>query len=119
MRTNVQTHYALRDSEYRLTWRELKDWVDAVAYDFEQAGVAPGGRVSIWLPNRVESFVTFLACSRNGYVCNSSLHQNYTVAEIVELLRGIQSSALVTQAGYGANGKDSKIYSPSRPSCRR
>jgi acyl-CoA synthetase len=102
--------YALRDSKHRLTWRELKDWVDAVAHDLDQADVPPGGRVSIWLPNRVESFVTFLACSRNGYVCNSSLHQNYTVAEIVELLRGIQSSALVTQAGYGANGNDQNIF---------
>ncbi len=103
--------FALRDSKYRLNWRELKDWVDAVAYDLNQAGVAPGGRVSIWLPNRVESFVTFLACSRNGYVCNSSLHQNYTVTEIVDLLRGIQSSALVTQSNYGANGNEQDVFS--------
>ena len=103
--------YALRDSKYRLNWRELKDWVDAVAYDLDQAGVAPGDRVSIWLPSRVECFVTLLACSRNGYVCNSSLHQNYTVAEIVDLLRGIQSSALVTQANYGANGNEQDVFS--------
>jgi acyl-CoA synthetase len=102
--------YALRDSQHRLTWRELLNWVDAVAHDLDQAGVPPGGRVSIWLPNRVESFITLLACSRNGYVANSSLHQNYTVAEIVELLRSIQSSALVTQAGYGANGSDQDVF---------
>ena len=101
--------FALRDSKHRLTWRELNDWVDALAYDLDQAAVPPGGRVSIWLPNRVECVVTFLACSRNGYVCNSSLHQNYSVAEIVDLLRGIQSSALVTQAGYGANGHEQAI----------
>ena len=103
--------YALRDSKHRLTWRELKNWVDTVAYDLDQAGVPPGGRVSIWLPNRVESVVTFLACSRNGYVCNSSLHQNYTVAEIVELLHSIQTSALVTQANYGANAKEQDVFS--------
>ncbi len=103
--------FALRDSKYRLNWCELKDWVDAVAYDLDQAGVAPGGRVSIWLPSRVECFVTLLACSRNGYVCNSSLHQNYTVSEIVDLLRGIQSSALVTQANYGANGNEQDVFS--------
>ncbi len=102
--------YALRDSKHRLIWRQLKDWVDAVAHDLDQAEIPPGGRVSIWLPNRVESVVTFLSCSRNGYVCNSSLHQNYTVAEIVDLLRGIQSSALVTQAGYGANGQAQDIF---------
>ena len=102
--------YALRDSKHRLIWRQLKDWVDAVAHDLDQAEVPPGGRVSIWLPNRVESVVMFLSCSRNGYVCNSSLHQNYTVAEIVDLLRSIQSSALVTQAGYGANGQAQDIF---------
>ncbi len=113
--------FALRDSQHRLTWQNLNHWVDAVAHDLDQAGVLPGGRVSIWLPNRVESFVTFLACSRNGYVCNSSLHQNYTVAEIVELLRGIQSSALVTQAGYGANGKDEDVFglAAALPSMKR
>ena len=45
----------------------------------------------------------FLACSRNGYVCNPSLHQNYTVAEIVLLLERIQCEALFGQTGYGAD----------------
>ena len=102
--------FALRDSQHRLSWRHFKDWVDAVAHELHQAGIPPGGRVSIWLPNRVESVVTFLACSRNGYVCNASLHQNYTVAEIVDLLHSVQSSALVTQAGYGANGLEQDIF---------
>ena len=102
--------FALRDSQHRLTWRALNEWVGAVAGDLDQAGIRQGGRVSIWLPNRVEVFVTLLACSRNGYVCNSSLHQNYTVAEIIELLSAIQTSALVTQINHGANGKDQDIF---------
>ena len=103
--------YALRDSQYRLTWQNLKDWVDTVAAAFDESGLHAGDRVSIWLPNRVESFVTLLACSRNGYVGNTSLHQNYTVAEIIELLQSIGSSALVTQVNYGANGKEQNIFS--------
>ena len=75
--------WALRDASLRLTWRELASWVDAVAADLHRAGVKRGQRVSVWLPNRVEAVVVFLACSRNGYVCNPSLHQNYTVGEIV------------------------------------
>ena len=103
--------YALRDSQHRLTWQSLKDWVDTVAAAFDDAGLRAGDRVSIWLPNRVETFVTLLACSRNGFVGNTSLHQNYTVAEIIELLQSIQSSVLVTQSNYGANGKDQDIFS--------
>ena len=102
--------YALRDSQLRLSWQSLQDWVDAVAAAFDEAGLRVGDRVSVWLPNRVETFITLLACSRNGYVCNSSLHQNYTVAEIVELLCSIQSSALVTQAGYGANSNAQDLF---------
>ena len=62
--------YALRDSARRLTWRELADWVDVIAQDLHEAGLKHGDRVSVWLPNRVETVVVTLACSRMGYVCN-------------------------------------------------
>ncbi|HUP95240.1 MAG TPA: AMP-binding protein, partial [Burkholderiales bacterium] len=77
--------YALRDSRLRLTWKALLEWVDTVAADLHSAGLKRGQRVSVWLPNRVEAAVVFLACSRNGYVCNPSLHQNYTVRDVVQL----------------------------------
>src|SRR5688572_26006783 len=92
--------YAVRDSRRRLTWKQLQTWVDALAAGLHAAGLKRGDRVSAWLPNRVEAVVVFLACSRNGYVCNPSLHQNYTVGEIVQLLDRIQVAALVGQPGY-------------------
>src|SRR6218665_4084397 len=73
--------YAVRDFARRLSWNALVAWVDVLAADLHAAGVLLGDRVSVWLPNRLESVLVFLACSRNGYVCNPSLHQNYTVAE--------------------------------------
>jgi acyl-CoA synthetase len=93
---------ALRDARVRLGWRELLAWVDAVAQALHQAGVRRGQRVAVWLPSRAESVVVLLACSRNGYVCNPSLHQNYTAAEIVQLLERTRAAALVMQTGYGA-----------------
>ena len=65
--------HALRDSRQRLTWAQLAHWVDALAAELHAAGLRRGQRVSVWLPNRVESVVVLLACSRNGYVCNPSL----------------------------------------------
>lgn len=94
---------ALRDARVRLTWRELIEWVDAVAEHLHRAGVHRGQRVAIWLPSRAESVVTLLACARNGYVCNPSLHQNYTVVEIVQLLERTRAAALFVQSGYGAD----------------
>jgi acyl-CoA synthetase len=102
--------YAVRDSARRLTWRALVDWVDAVAADLHDAGLRPGDRVSTWLPSRLEMVVVLLACSRNGYVCNPSLHQNYTVAEIVALLSRIECRALFTQAGWGADAVTADIF---------
>lgn len=95
--------YALRDRTRRLTWKTFLQWTDTVAAELEQAGLRRGSRVSIWLPNRVEALVVFLACSRNGYICNPSLHQNYTVAEVALLLERIQCEAFFGQVGYGAD----------------
>jgi len=102
--------FALRDATHRLTWAGLRQRVDAVAADLHAAGVKRGERVAVWLPNRVEAVVVLLACARQGYVCNPSLHQNYTVAEIVELLGRTSAAALFAQPGYGADAKTTDIF---------
>jgi len=101
--------FALRDAARRLTWAELLAAVDALAADLDAAGVKRGERVAVWLPNRVEAVIVFLACSRQGYVCNPSLHHNYTVAEIVGLLERTQAAALFAQPGYGADARTTDI----------
>jgi acyl-CoA synthetase len=101
--------HALRDSARRLTWRELADWVDVVALDLHEAGLKPGDRVSVWLPNRAETIAVTLACSRMGYVCNPSLHQTYTVADVCGLLARIHSRVLFMQPGFGADAARSDI----------
>jgi len=102
--------WAVRDSARRLTWQQLVAWVDAVAQDLHEAGLRAGDRVSVWLPSRLEAAIVLLACSRNGYVCNPSLHQNYTVAEICALLSRIDCKALFAQPGYGADAKQVDIF---------
>ena len=85
--------FALRDSARRLAWAEVKVWTDAVADALHEAGIAKGQRISICLSNRVEAAIVMLACSRNGYVCNPSLHKNYTGEEILGLLRAIANGS--------------------------
>src|SRR5579863_5015585 len=113
--------FALRDGSRQLTWRELLAAVDAVAGDLHAAGLKRGERVSIWLPSRVETVIVLLACSRQGYVCNPSLHQNYTVAEIAGLLARIRASALFAQPGYGADADHADVFAEAAalPSMRR
>ena len=94
---------ALRDARLQLTWSELKSWVDGVAADFKAQGLVAGDRVSLWMSSRAEAVVVFLACSREGFACNPSLHQTYTCQEIVELLTRLKTSAFVTEPGWGAD----------------
>ena len=101
----------LSDGVSHLTWAEWLACVDRVAADLHAAGLVAGDRVSVWLPNRVEASIVFLACARNGYVCNPSLHQNYTVAEVVDLLQRIQAKALIAQPGYAADARTADIFS--------
>ena len=105
--------FALRDATRRLTWAALRDWTDAVADDLHAAGVRRGQRVGVWLPNRVEALVAFLACSRNGYVCTPSLHRNHTTAQIIGLMRRVRAAALVVQPGYGADAVRADIVAKS------
>ncbi len=113
--------FALRDAERRLTWRELLEAVDAVAADLLAAGLKRGERVSVWLPNCAEAVVVLLACSRQGFLCNPSLHQNYRVAEIVALLTRIRAAAFFALPGYGTDGRAEDIFAAVRalPSLRR
>ena len=106
--------FALRDATRRLTWREVTEWADSVAETLHRGGLRPGDRVGVWLPNVVETVIVFLACSRNGYVCAPSLHQNYTVDEIAILLERIQCKALFAEGGYGANGHEQSIFERAR-----
>ncbi|HEX6004786.1 MAG TPA: class I adenylate-forming enzyme family protein [Burkholderiales bacterium] len=106
--------YSLRDCRRRMSWRELRAWVDALAAELHAAGLRRGQRVSVWLPNRIENVVVFLACSRNGYVCNPSLHQNYTIAEVVQLMERIQSAALFAQPDYGCDARGDDVFAAAR-----
>jgi len=102
--------FGLRDSMRRLTWSQLVAWADAVAASLHNSGLRAGDRVSVWLPNRLETVIVLLACSRNSYVCNPSLHQNYTVAEVAMLLARVECRALFVQPGWGADATSADIF---------
>jgi acyl-CoA synthetase len=94
---------AARDGRRSLTWRELLGWVDGTASALRALDLAPGDRVSLWMPNRLEAVVAYLACSREGLACNPSLHRTYTTAEISALLSVLDTRLLVTEPGWGAD----------------
>lgn len=94
---------ALRDAETTWTWAELLGRVEALSADFEALGLCGGDRVSVWISNRVEQVVVFLACARDGLVCNPSLHNSHTCADVVALLKRLKSAVLIAEADWGAD----------------
>lgn len=102
--------YAVRDAHRRLRWRELLQHADSVAEALHRAGLRPADRVAAWLPSRVETVILFLACSRGGYVFCPSLHQNYTVAEVIELAQRMRCRALFATQGYGADADRHDVF---------
>lgn len=85
------------------TYGELLDAADHLSCTLHKTGLSVGERVAVWLPSRVETVEALLACSRNGYICCPSLHRNHRTREIVELLKRRAASALIAEAGYGAD----------------
>ena len=102
---------AIRDGRQILAWLPLKQWVDGVADDLVQNGLVRGDRVSIWMSNRIEAVVTFLACARVGLACNPSLHKSHTAAEVGNLLSRIDARAFLCQQGWGAEGNATDLSS--------
>ena len=94
---------ALQDGRRAVSWSELRQWVDGVASSLCEFGLVGGDRVSIWMSNRIEAVVMFLACAREGFACNPSLHKTYTCAEIIELLTTLSARAFLTEPGWGAD----------------
>ena len=113
-RPSAASNFAARDGLRRLTWTQMRDWVDGIAAALGEAGVAAGDRVSIWSDNRLEAVAMFLACSRSGIACNPSLHRTYTSGEIVQLLDRLQSRILLTRHGWGADGRAGQIAAQPR-----
>ena len=103
------SRFAVRDRYRRLTYRQLVAAAERLAAHLSENGIEPGQQVAVWLPNRLETVVTLLACSKNRYICCPSLHRNHTVMEVLELLERFRPALLITETGYGAGSDQHEI----------
>jgi len=101
---------AVRDRSGAITYRELVGRANALSRHLSDAGLRIGDRVAVWLPSRIETAITFVACSRNGYACCPSLHRDHTTGDVLELLRRMRAAAFIGQAGYGADAANGDIF---------
>ena len=93
---------ALQDGRRALSWAGLRRWVDAAGADFRARGLVGGDRLSLWMSNRAEAIVSFLACAREGLACNPSLHRSHSWREVGNLLERLSARGLVAEPDWGA-----------------
>jgi acyl-CoA synthetase (AMP-forming)/AMP-acid ligase II len=89
----------------RLTWREADRLAGEAAAALAQAGIRPGDRVALLLPNRPEFLVLVLACARLGAIA-VPLGTRNRPAELQPMLEDCGAAALVHDAELAANVPD-------------
>jgi acyl-CoA synthetase (AMP-forming)/AMP-acid ligase II len=99
---NSQRHPAnevLVDGDFRLTYAELPEAVDAYARGFVAAGVEAGGRVAIWAPNCAEWMLAALGVLRAGAVL-VPMNTRFKGGEAPYILRASGATMLLTVRGF-------------------
>lgn len=90
---------ALVDSHHRVTWRQARDLVDAIATAWVQAGVPKSARIVIQAPNSVYGFLARAAAERAGLISMTAfatLRQN----ELQDILEKTQAEVAVIPAMF-------------------
>jgi fatty-acyl-CoA synthase len=85
--------------DYRATYDELWEQVDAAARAFLAHGVGMGDRVGIWAPNRYEWVVTQLAAARVGAIL-VTINPAFESRELAYALQKAGVSVLVLARGH-------------------
>src|SRR5262249_20821851 len=90
---------AVTDSAGTLDRRAFQNRVLCVAAGLRRAGVDPGARVALWLPNGAGYLAAIFACARLGAL---AIHINtrFRTAEVGNLLRRARPVAMLTEWGF-------------------
>ena len=90
---------AVTDSAGTLDRRAFQNRVLCVAAGLRRAGVGPGARVALWLPNGAGYLAAIFACARLGAL---AIHINtrFRMAEVGNLLRRSRPVAMLTEWGF-------------------
>jgi long-chain acyl-CoA synthetase len=96
------------DGARRLTWQELDQAVDRVARGFAAAGLVPGYRVVLLLPNGLDFVTTYLGCLRAGLVA-VPLNTGLTPREVAGVLAHSGARLVVATDDLAAKVHDQRM----------
>ena len=94
--------------EEEISWYQLYNKVCKFSNYLKSIGLKKGDRVAAYVPNKIESVVSFLACAKNGIIW-SSCSPDFGIQGVVDRFKQIEPRVLITSDHYFYNGKKINI----------
>ncbi len=94
--------------EEEISWEQLYNKVCKFSNYLKSIGLKKGDRVAAYVPNKIESIISFLACAKNGIIW-SSCSPDFGTQGVVDRFKQIEPSILITSDHYFYNGKQINI----------
>ncbi len=91
-----------------ITWRQLRENVFKLSSFFKKIGIDKNDCVAGYVPNTIETIISFLAAAKNGYIW-SSCSPDFGVHGLVDRFKQIEPKVLFTSDYYYYNGKKINI----------
>jgi len=94
--------------EENITWKMLYEKVCKFSSYLKLLNLKKGDRVAAYVPNKIESVVSFLACAKNGIIW-SSCSPDFGTQGVIDRFKQIKPKVLITSDYYFYNGKKISI----------
>jgi acetoacetyl-CoA synthetase len=94
--------------EESITWKDLYEKVCKFSSYLKSIDLKKGDRVVAYVPNKIESVISFLACAKNGIIW-SSCSPDFGIQGVVNRFKQIEPKLLITSDYYFYNGKKINI----------
>jgi len=94
--------------EETITWKDLYKKVCKFSSYLKTLDLKKGDRVAAYVPNKIESVISFLACAKNGIIW-SSCSPDFGIQGVVDRFKQIEPKVLITSDHYYYNGKKINI----------
>ena len=94
--------------EENISWNLLYEKVCRFSYYLKSLNLKKGDCVAAYVPNKIESIISFLACAKNGIIW-SSCSPDFGIHGVVDRFKQIKPKVLITSDYYFYNGKKINI----------
>ena len=94
--------------EENITWKLLYEKVCKFSFYLKSLDLKKGDRVAAYVPNKIESIISFLACAKIGVIW-SSCSPDFGIQGVVDRFKQIEPKVLITSDHYFYNGKKINI----------